>query len=140
MQQECSPCTLLPPFPWIKVLVLERSLSLLMSLQVPAVTVLSFSLLLLCRWRGGSWDVQKAGCTPDESLHWQISCQAAHRGIVPRTAKSSMFSGCLWTSRHGALRRSLICGWSRDQTQTGAVFPAVLSPLWVQTMSFSNTS
>lgn len=115
VQQECSPCTLLPSFPWINVLVLEWSLSLLMSLQVPAVTLLSSSLLLLCCWRRGSWDVQKVGCIPDEALHWQISCQATHHSIVLRTAKSSMFSGCLLRSSQGALRRSLICGWSRDQ-------------------------
>lgn len=29
--------------------------------------------------------------------------------------KSSMFSGCLLRSSRGTLRRSLICGWSRDQ-------------------------
>lgn len=47
LQQECRPCTLLPSFPWNNFLVLEWSVSLPVSLPVPAVTLLFSSYIAI---------------------------------------------------------------------------------------------
>lgn len=114
MQQECSPCILLPSFPWTKFLVLERSLSLLVSLPVPAVTVLISSLLLLCTAE------EEAEMLKRLSAFLMNRCTGRFhtRQHIPllswRRAERYMCSGSLLRSSHGALSRSLLCGWSRN--------------------------
>ena len=81
LQQECRPCTLLPSFPWNMFLVHEWSLSLPVSLPVPAVTLLLSSLLLLLTGRKEAGMFKRLAAFLINPLHLQMQCPTAHHAV-----------------------------------------------------------